>query len=78
MPRRRNEVQQLTRMFIRGSVELGEVTGITDKETHREWRENGLPHLVMKDGSFLYEPAEVQKFIRKYYAPPTVNIRIRN
>ena len=32
----------------------------------------GLPYSVMEDGTFLYDPAEVSKFIKRHYAPQQI------
>ena len=39
------------------------------KKTHALWRRSGLKYLVMGDGTFLYDPAEVTKFLKRFYAP---------
>jgi hypothetical protein len=59
-------------LFIRGSEELGRATGFTDKRIHAQWREQGLKYCVSKDGTFLYEPKEVVKFLNSIYAPKEV------
>lgn len=56
-------------LFIKGSEELGRATGVTNKKTHEKWRDAGLKYSVMGDGTFLYDPADVTKFIKRYYAP---------
>ncbi len=59
-------------LFLKGSDELGRATGVTGEKTHAQWRRAGLKYCVMNDGTFLYDPAEVSKFIKKHYAPQQV------
>ena len=59
-------------LFLKGSGELGRATGITAEKTHAKWRRAGLKYSVMDDGTFLYDPADVARFIKKYYAPQVV------
>lgn len=59
-------------LFLKGSEELGRATGITGTRTHEAWRRAGLPYCVMDDGTFLYDPAEVSKFIKRHYAPQQI------
>ncbi len=56
-------------LYLKGSEELGRATGITSEKTHALWRRSGLKYLVMGDGTFLYDPAEVTKFLKRFYAP---------
>ena len=56
-------------LYLKGSDELGRATGITSEKTHAQWRRSGLKYLVMGDGTFLYDPAEVTKFLKRFYAP---------
>ena len=56
-------------LFLKGSEELGRATGITGTRTHEAWRRAGLPYSVMDDGTFLYDPVEVTRFIKRHYAP---------
>ena len=55
-------------LYLKGSEELGRATGITSEKTHALWRRSGLKYLVMGDGTFLYDPAEVTKFLKRFYA----------
>ena len=59
-------------LFLKGSDELGRATGVTGEKTHAQWRRAGLKYSVMNDGTFLYDPAEVSKFIKQHYAPQQV------
>lgn len=59
-------------LFLKGNDELGRATGVSGKRTHGKWRRDGLKYYVMDDGTFLYDPAEVSNFIKKYYAPQEV------
>lgn len=59
-------------LFLKGSEELGRATGITGVRTHEAWRRAGLPYSVMEDGTFLYDPVEVSKFIKRHYAPQQI------
>lgn len=59
-------------LFLKGSGDLGRATGITAEKTHAQWRRAGLKYIVMNDGTFLYDPAEVSKFLKKFYAPQKV------
>ena len=56
-------------LFLKGSEELGRATGVTSERTHAKWRREGLKYLVMGDGTFLYYPREVTKFLNRFYAP---------
>ena len=56
-------------LYLKGSDELGRATGITSEKTHALWRRSGLKYLVMGDGTFLYDPAEVTKFLKRFYVP---------
>lgn len=56
-------------LFLKGSEELGRATGVTSERTHAKWRREGLKYLVMGDGTFLYDPREVTKFLNRFYAP---------
>lgn len=56
-------------LYLKGSEELGRATGITSEKTHAKWRREGLKYLVMGDGTFLYDPREVTKFLNRFYAP---------
>lgn len=56
-------------LYLKGSEELGRATGVTSEKTHALWRRSGLKYLVMGDGTFLYDPAEVTKFLKRFYAP---------
>lgn len=56
-------------LFLKGSEELGRATGITGTRTHEAWRRAGLQYSVMEDGTFLYDPADVSRFIKRHYAP---------
>ncbi len=56
-------------LYLKGSEELGRATGITSEKTHAKWRSEGLKYLVMGDGTFLYDPREVTKFLNRFYAP---------
>lgn len=56
-------------IYLKGSKELGRATGITSEKTHALWRRSGLKYLVMGDGTFLYDPREVKKFLDRFYAP---------
>lgn len=67
MKRKANEDGPI--LYLKGSYELGQATGITGVKTHAKWRAAGLKHIVMGDGTFLYDPAEVTKFLKRYYAP---------
>lgn len=60
-------------LFLKGSEELGRATGVTNNRTHAKWRREGLKYLVMEDGTFLYEPREVTKFLNRFYAPQQLN-----
>ena len=60
-------------LFIKGSTELGRATGISSKRVHARWRQQGLRYLVADDGTFLYDPKEVSKFLNRIYAPQAVN-----
>lgn len=61
--------REVPTLFLKGSDELGRATGITSEKTHALWRRSGLKYLVMGDGTFLYDPAEVTKFLKRFYAP---------
>lgn len=61
--------REVPTLFLKGSDELGRATGITSEKTHALWRRSGLKYLSMGDGTFLYEPAEVTKFLNRFYAP---------
>ena len=65
-------------LFIRGSEELGQATGFTDKRIHAKWRDEGLPYSVMDNGTFLYDPKEVSAFIKKRYAPQELSAKLTN
>lgn len=56
-------------LYLKGSEELGRATGVTSEKTHALWRRSGLKYLVMGDGTFLYDPREVTKFLERFYAP---------
>lgn len=56
-------------LYLKGSEELGRATGITSEKTHAKRRSEGLKYLVMGDGTFLYDPREVTKFLNRFYAP---------
>lgn len=56
-------------LYLKGSEELGRATGVTSEKTHALWRRSGLKYLVMGDGTFLYDPREVTKFLDRFYAP---------
>lgn len=56
-------------LFLKGSEELGRATGVTGEKTHARWRREGLKYSVMDDGTFLYDPRDVQAFIKQRYAP---------
>lgn len=56
-------------LYLKGSEELGRATGVTSEKTHALWRRSGLKYLVMGDGTFLYDPREVMKFLDRFYAP---------
>ena len=56
-------------LYLKGSEELGRATGITSEKTHAKWRSEGLTYLFMGDGTFLYDPREVTKFLNRFYAP---------
>lgn len=60
-------------LYLKGSEELGRVTGVTNKRTHARWRREGLKYLVMGDGTFLYDPREVTKFLNRFYASQQLN-----
>lgn len=55
-------------LYLKGSEELGRATSITSEKTHAKWRSEGLKYLVMGDGTFLYDPREVTKFLNRFYA----------
>ena len=55
--------------FLEGGYELGQATGIAGEKTHAKWRRAGLKYSIADDGTFLYDPADVTKFIKRYYAP---------
>lgn len=59
-------------LFIHGSEELGRATGITAPKTHARWRNEGLRHFIMDDGTFLYDPKDVAAFIKQRYTPQQV------
>lgn len=61
--------REVPTLFLKGSDELGRATGITSEKTHALWRRSGLKYLVMGDGTFLYDPAEVTTFLKRFYAP---------
>ena len=69
---KRKVTREVPVLFIKGSEELGRATGITAEKTHAQWRRAGLKYSVMNDGTFLYDPADVARFIKKYYAPQAV------
>lgn len=69
---RRKLQRDIPTLFLKGSDELGKATGITNERTHAKWRENGLQYSVMEDRTFLYDPSDVTKFIKKYYAPQQI------
>lgn len=56
-------------LYLKGSEELGRATGVTSEKTHALWRRSGLKYLVMGDGTFLYDPREVTKFLDRFYKP---------
>ena len=56
-------------LYLKGSEELGRATGVASEKTHALWRRSGLKYLVMGDGTFLYDPREVTKFLDRFYAP---------
>lgn len=60
-------------LFLKGSEELGRATGVTSDKTHATWRREGLKYLVTGDGTFLYDPREVTKFLNRFYAPQQLN-----
>ena len=60
-------------LFLKGSEELGRATGVTSDKTHAMWRREGLKYLVTGDGTFLYDPREVTKFLNRFYAPQQLN-----
>lgn len=62
--------REIAPLIYRGSTELGRATGYTDKRIHERWRRAGLEYLVSDNGTFLYDPKKVLKFLEKYYAPP--------
>lgn len=65
------------RRFLKGSKELGEFIGITDKRTHAEMREKeGLPFLYRK-GIYLYETTKVIRFMNSAYQPKGLNVSIK-
>ena len=69
---KRKSKRELPVLFIKGSEELGRVTGVTAEKTHAKWRSAGLKYCVMDDGTFLYELNEVSQFIKKHYAPQEI------
>ena len=56
-------------LYLKRSEELGRATGITSEKTHAKSRSEGRKYLVMGDGTFLYDPREVTKFLNRFYAP---------
>lgn len=60
-------------LYLKGSEELGRATGVTSEKTHALWRRSGLKYLVMGDGTFLYDPREVTKFLDRFYKPQQLN-----
>lgn len=71
---KRKEIRQIPCLFVKGSTELGQLTGVMDKRIHEKWRNAGLPYLVM-DGAFLYEVKNVEKFLRQHYAPQEIKLK---
>lgn len=63
-------------LYLKGSDELGRATGITSEKTHAKWRSEGLKYLVMGDGTFLYDPKEVTKFLNRFYAPQQLKLSL--
>lgn len=68
----KSKSQSIQRMFLRGSKELGEATGFTDKRIHALWRDNGLPYYATSK-TFLYDPEEVKTFLKKFYKAETID-----
>lgn len=64
-------------LFLKGSDELGRATGITSERTHAQWRRDGLKYFVMNDGTFLYDPVDVSKFIKRHYAPQEIKEQLK-
>lgn len=69
--------QSIQRMFLRGSKELGEATGFTDKRIHAMWRDNGLPYYASAK-TFLYDPDEVKAFLKNFYKADVISTDLLN
>lgn len=65
-------------LFLKGSDELGRATGVTAEKTHAQWRREGLKYSVMNDGTFLYDPDDVSKFIKRHYAPQNIKDQLKS
>ena len=63
-------------LFMRGHVELGIATRVTDKREHAKWRAAGLKYIQIGK-AFYYDPQEVSAFLKKHYAVQEIKTNLK-